>query len=123
MPQAFPFRANMAMQHRRFTKVNEGFVCENCGRRIEPTAGDTYRNHCPFCLHSKHVDVNPGDRLNVCCGLQTPVGAEKGKKDTFVLLFKCAKCGLVTRNKMALETGIQPDNFDLAMQIIKRQFY
>ncbi len=49
----------------KFTKIDEEFICENCGNKIEKL-GYTCRNHCPTCLHSKHVDVNPGDRQEEC---------------------------------------------------------
>ena len=44
----------------RFTEIDEEFVCENCGKKV-PKLGYSCRNHCPYCLHSKHVDKNPGD--------------------------------------------------------------
>jgi len=43
---------------RKFTKIDENFICENCGKEVSKL-GYTCRNHCPSCLHSKHVDVNP----------------------------------------------------------------
>ena len=47
---------------------NVGFVCEHCGGMVLP-ASASYRNHCPFCLYSKHVDMEPGDRQNTCAGM------------------------------------------------------
>jgi hypothetical protein len=102
---------------KKFTKINVAFVCENCGKSVAPTENDTYRNHCPFCLHSKHVDINPGDRANDCHGLLKPIGLEHGKKGELILLFECQKCASITRNKMALKTNIQPDDYDLAVKI------
>jgi len=43
---------------RKFTKIDEKFICENCGKEVQKL-GYTCRNHCPSCLHSKHVDINP----------------------------------------------------------------
>ena len=41
----------------------ESFNCRNCGRLVVPAgAGSDHRNHCPNCLHSLHVDIEPGDR-------------------------------------------------------------
>ena len=42
---------------RRFTEIDEAFVCEHCGKKVEPL-GYSCRNHCPYCLYSKHVDKN-----------------------------------------------------------------
>ena len=39
----------------RFTEIDEKFICENCGKKV-PKLGYSCRNHCPYCLHSKHVD-------------------------------------------------------------------
>lgn len=79
--------------------IDETFTCENCGRKVEKL-GYTARDHCPFCLYSKHVDLNPGDRLNPCKGLLKPVGIEKFK-DSFKLLYQCTRCGKEHKNIMA----------------------
>ena len=44
---------------RRFTRTVGDFVCENCNTSVK---GNGYTDHCPCCLYSKHVDINPGDR-------------------------------------------------------------
>ena len=62
-----------------FVVIDEQFVCENCGFNV-PKLGYSCRNHCPKCLHSKHVDKNPGDREEECHGDLEPVGLEIGKK-------------------------------------------
>ena len=56
------------METKRFTKNDSGFVCANCGREVPPL-GYSSRNHCPYCLCSLHVDVNPGDRAADCGGI------------------------------------------------------
>ena len=53
---------------------NTGFICEYCGRKVLPLSNGSYRNHCPFCLFSKHIDIKPGDRMNKCEGLMGPIG-------------------------------------------------
>jgi len=86
----------------KFQKKKEDFVCENCGNQIKGTG---YTNHCPKCLWSKHVDINPGDRENVCEGLMKPIRVEmKGRRHIIVL--KCVKCGLEKRNKTAEEDDV-----------------
>ena len=41
----------------------ESFTCKVCGRLVTPGgAGSDHRNHCPNCLSSLHVDIEPGDR-------------------------------------------------------------
>lgn len=52
----------------------EGFTCKVCGRPVTPAgAGSDHRNHCPNCLSSLHVDVEPGDRASDCGGIMDPV--------------------------------------------------
>lgn len=47
---------------KRFNMINENFICENCNKEVLKSEY-TARDHCPYCLYSKHVDINPGDRL------------------------------------------------------------
>ena len=52
---------------------SDTFVCKVCGRTVIPeNAGSDHRNHCPNCLSSLHVDIDPGDRASDCgkrCGV------------------------------------------------------
>jgi len=87
---------------------NEGSVCENCGARVEPLTNGSYRNHCPFCLYSKHVDEQPGDRRSRCHGLMRPVRLVYKRKKGYQLVHQSLKCGVVKVNKVAVDT-VQPD--------------
>lgn len=82
-----------------FSKNDNFFICENCGKEVKPL-NYTSRDHCPYCLYSKHVDINPGDRLNTCKGLLEPIGIEKFK-DTYKIIYKCNKCKTIHKNIMA----------------------
>ncbi len=99
-----------------FIKNDRGFVCQNCGKQVSPL-GYTSRNHCPFCLYSLHVDINPGDRANTCNGLQRPIGIENNSKKGYVIIYKCTRCGKITRNKSA-----QDDNFDRILQVSSHNY-
>lgn len=83
-----------------FKVIDEEFICENCGRQV-PKLGYSCRNHCPYCLYSKHVDIEPGDRLETCHGLLKPVGIETSSKKGYIIIFKCQKCGSIRKNKVA----------------------
>lgn len=85
---------------RKFTKIDEGFICENCGNKVEPL-GYTCRNHCNKCLYSKHVDINPGDREENCHGLLEPIRVELDSKKGYVIVYRCKKCGMIRKNKAA----------------------
>lgn len=53
---------------------NESFTCRVCGRLVVPNgAGSDHRNHCPYCLTSMHLDIEPGDREADCGGAMEPV--------------------------------------------------
>jgi len=86
-----------------FQRTTENFICENCGAMV---AGDGYTNHCPQCLYSKDVDVNPGDRASKCGGLMRPVGVET-KKDGYVIIHRCMNCGKEKRNKAAKNDSVE----------------
>ena len=84
---------------KRFNMIDESFVCENCGKTIEPLVYSA-RDHCPYCLFSKHVDILPGDRANECHGLLEPIKIEKFK-NTYKIIYKCQKCHQTHKNIMA----------------------
>ena len=53
---------------------HDSFTCKVCGRLCTPQgAGSDHRNHCPNCLSSLHVDIEPGDRASDCGGIMEPV--------------------------------------------------
>lgn len=88
---------------------NCGFVCENCGTRVAPVTNGSYRNHCPACLYSKHVDILPGDRLNHCRGLMRPIGLAYKPKKGYQIVHECLSCGARRANRAAVDT-VQPDD-------------
>ena len=96
---------------------NRGFVCERCGRSVLPLSNGSYRNHCPFCLYSKHVDYFPGDRECMCGGSMRPVGIAYHHKKGYQIIHRCEKCGVHSRNKIARDT-IQPDDIDKIIRLM-----
>ena len=97
---------------KQFYKNDNEFVCEHCGKLVSKL-NYTTRDHCPYCLYSKHVDINPGDRANECRGLLKPIGIEK-YKDTYKILYNCEKCGTLHKNIMAND-----DDMDMIIEISK----
>lgn len=89
---------------KKFNHLDEGFICENCQKEVAPL-GYTSRDHCPYCLYSKHVDINPGDRQNNCKGLLKPIQLEKFK-DTFKIIYKCQKCKKDHKNIIAKDDNM-----------------
>lgn len=84
---------------KRFSKLDEGFICEKCKKNVFPLKY-TSRDHCPYCLYSKHVDNYPGDRKNECKGILEPIGIEK-YKNSYKIIYKCEKCDKIHKNIIA----------------------
>ncbi len=103
-----------------FIKNDTGFICAHCGASVEPL-GSSSRDHCPFCLHSLHVDVIPGDRASACGGTLEPVAAELDARKGYVIVYRCKKCGAVKRNRAAHNTKIQPDDIDKIIALTAKQ--
>lgn len=89
---------------KKFHMIDENFICENCHKQVEQLHY-TARDHCPYCLYSKHVDINPGDRNNLCQGLLKPIGIEKFR-ETYKILYICEKCGESHKNILAKDDSM-----------------
>ena len=96
------------------TETQKNFKCVNCGKTVDNfgNIGTKNRNHCPFCLWSKHVDdTKTGDRFSKCCGNMHPTGVTfkeeggdkwgKTKMGELMLIHICEKCGKVNLNRVA----------------------
>lgn len=99
------------METKRFKMIDEDFICDVCKKEVKKL-NVTARDHCPYCLCSKHVDINPGDRLNKCHGTLKPIDIDK-YKDTYKIVYKCEKCNEIHRNIMAID-----DDFDKILEIM-----
>ena len=100
---------------KRFTMKDENFICENCGKDVKKL-NYTARDHCPYCLYSKHVDIMPGDRENDCKGLLEPIKIEKFK-NTYKIIYKCQKCRELHKNIIAND-----DDMNLISELSKNPF-
>ena len=79
---------------------DENFICENCNRSVNKLKY-TARDHCPYCLYSKHE------------GMLKPVKIEKFK-NTYKIIYKCEKCKSLHKNIMAND-----DDMDLIIELSK----
>ena len=89
------------------------FKCDHCQNWVSLAAiGTKNRNHCPFCLWSKHVDSTTGDRQSDCNGIMMPIGlifkkegidrySKKAKQGELMLVHQCANCGKKSINRIA----------------------
>lgn len=101
------------------------FHCLHCKMPVSThplISGVNHRNHCPFCLWSKHVDLyESGDRLAACKGQMEPVALthkrmnKKYMKDIFgelMLVHRCVECDELRINRIAAD-----DSSELIYQI------
>ena len=83
---------------------NETFTCSFCGREVVPEgAASDHRNHCPNCLSSLHVDIEPGDRESDCGGIMEPVAVWVRKNGEWALIHRCKICGTMSSNRIAAD--------------------
>ncbi len=90
------------------------FTCANCGASVSSMhmlSGVNNRNHCPYCLWSRHLDLySAGDRLSACKAKMRPIGLtmKKGRnkyqlspRGELMLIHVCAGCNSVSINRIA----------------------
>lgn len=107
---------------------NKDFQCKHCHYLV--TADSQYsgvinRNHCPYCLHSLHVDLyEAGDRLNACKAKMQPVGLTlkklnkkygKDQQGELMLVHQCTECGSLSINRIAAD-----DDADALLAVFAR---
>ena len=97
---------------------NTGFICAKCGKAVTALTNGSYRNHCPHCLYSLHVDNSPGDRANDCLGLMKPIEVIYTSKKGMQIVHQCLHCGTKKSNKIAEFTDM-PDDFDRIVTLMQ----
>ena len=82
----------------------DSFTCKVCGRLVVSAgAGSGHRNHCPNCLCSLHLDIEPGDRGADCGGIMEPVGVWVRKNGEWAIIHRCKRCGHLSSNRVAAD--------------------
>ena len=83
---------------------DESFTCQVCGRLVTPEgAGTGHRNHCPYCLNSKHLDIEPGDRAADCGGTMEPIAVWVRRGGEWALIHRCRVCAVLSSNRVAAD--------------------
>jgi len=85
---------------------------------VGPVTNGSYRNHCPTCLWSRHVDELPGDRRSECGGPMRPVAVRHRSAKGFQLVHRCGRCGTTSVNRVAVDTD-QPDDWTLVCALTR----
>jgi hypothetical protein len=104
------------MMRTYFDDFNADFTCKHCGRFVSArsiVSGVVNRNHCPYCLHSRHVDLfEAGDRLCACKAEMAPVGLTlkrsrdkyaRGYSGEMMIVHRCIDCGALSINRIAAD--------------------
>lgn len=83
---------------------NDVFKCKVCGRTVIPEgAGASHRNHCPNCLCSMHLDIEPGDRASDCGGVMEPIAVWVRRGGEWALIHRCRICTALSSNRIAAD--------------------
>lgn len=84
---------------------DDAFTCGHCQRHVGslPSGGHN-RNHCPYCLYSRHVDAErSGDRASTCNGMMEPIGVFERPNGEEVIVHHCLKCGFERFNRVGAD--------------------
>jgi hypothetical protein len=97
-----------------------GFQCRHCQAYVytQPMiSGVQNRNHCPYCLWSRHVDhIQPGDRMSACKAIMQPIGLTVKrslnkygveKAGELMLIHCCKDCGKLSINRIAADDQVE----------------
>jgi len=88
----------------RQNACSDSFNCKACGHLVTPHgAASEHRNHCPYCLTSQHLDIDPGDREADCGGAMEPIGVWVRKNGEWALIHRCKICGTISSNRIAAD--------------------
>ena len=96
--------------------INTDFTCLHCGSYVSTAqflAGVGNRNHCPYCLWSRHLDLfEAGDRLAACKAPMRPMGLTlKNSRNKYassasgelMLVHLCTDCERISINRIAAD--------------------
>ena len=96
-------------------QVFGNFRCAHCGYIVSSAhwlSGVNNRNHCPYCLWSRHLDLyTAGDRLSACKAPMQPIALTSKRsrnkygrgRGELMLVHLCSDCGKVSINRIAAD--------------------
>ena len=117
------------MAHLQFKRGGrqDGFKCLHCKREVPADNFLSHvqnRNHCPWCLWSRHLDLHAaGDRLCACKGAMRPAALTLKRQHKkyvrlgsgeLMLVHLCEECGKVSINRIAAD-----DRTDLLLEVFQ----
>jgi hypothetical protein len=106
---------------------NGDFYCNNCNQWVPFTnsMGTKHRNHCLYCLWSKHVDNQiSGDRASKCRASMEPIGLTfkhegldkygRPRQGEIMIVHECTSCNKISINRIAAD-----DNSETILSIFE----
>ncbi len=116
---------------RHSRQAESSFRCGHCNAHVftlPAYSGVQNRNHCPFCLWSRHLDwQEAGDRLSACKAVMQPIGLTikptRNKYATscqgeLMVIHQCRDCGKLSINRIAAD-----DQADALMGVFRTSLY
>ncbi|MEU9861835.1 RNHCP domain-containing protein [Streptomyces sp. NPDC047971] len=80
------------------------FTCAWCGLTVSADAADgAPRDHCPSCLHSRHVLDHVEGGPSDCEGLMSPIAVAVPRNGDWRVIHRCSRCDELTSNPVAAD--------------------
>ena len=89
----------------------------HCRVAVPANTDGHYRNHCPVCLWSLHVDDLPGDRASECRAPMEPIGLVEKSGKGWQVVHRCTRCGHRQPNRLVRD-GAVPDDLDDSADLV-----
>jgi hypothetical protein len=99
--------------------ADNGFPCAHCHAWVGAEfrlSGVQNRNHCPYCLWSRHLDLKvAGDRLSACKAPMKPIGLTVkatckrygSGQGELMLIHLCMECETLSINRIAADDDLK----------------
>ncbi|MGW2169810.1 RNHCP domain-containing protein [Streptomyces sp. NPDC001705] len=80
------------------------FACAWCGLTVSAYAADgAPRNHCPSCLHSRHVLDHVEGGPSDCEGRMTPIAIAVLRTGDWMVIHRCVRCDELTSTPVCVD--------------------
>lgn len=80
------------------------FSCARCGLTVSAYSADgAPRNHCPSCLHSRHVLDHVEGGPSDCEGRMSPIAIAVLRTGDWMVIHRCVRCDELTSNPVCAD--------------------
>ena len=124
-------KTHILRSHERHLHSTFGdFICMNCRNFVSAEAvlsGVHHRNHCPYCLTSRHLDLfKAGDRLSACKASMRPIALTIKRtlkkyssvgQGEIMLIHQCDACEKISINRIASD-----DSSEILLTVYEASF-